>query len=215
MKRPKLSILTMTCFALLVVSCGRGQKATDSTQTTGIGGGVSYEPYSDMKPQSTLSTENSSNTPPTAENIEGLQEVVITLAEDSVIYSKPQSNSAVIGSLDEGSEVGVYRETEDGKWTIVNYNGRIGYLLTENLVQQNNQRPEYGEDFTPIIDSTPVIDSIPVIEVTPDITPEPDSEPITPVDPEPIIPVDPEPITPIDPEPITPVEPEAPLPEGS
>lgn len=57
------------------------------------------------------------------------------------VYAKPSGSASLLGSLGKGVTVSVYGKTEGEQWAVINYNGRIAYILTEYLKQDEPLPP--------------------------------------------------------------------------
>ena len=62
-----------------------------------------------------------------------MTEQSVKLIKNTVVYVKPDKNSAQLGSLEKGTKVKAVGKTEKDEWLMVNYNGRVAYIKSNSI----------------------------------------------------------------------------------
>ena len=65
--------------------------------------------------------------------IGNLTEQSVKLIKNTVVYVKPDKNSAQLGALEKGTKVKAVGKTEKDEWLMVNYNGRVAYIKSNSI----------------------------------------------------------------------------------
>ena len=161
--------------------------------------------------------------------IGNLTEQSVKLIKNTVVYVKPDKNSAQLGALEKGTKVKAVGKTEKDEWLMVNYNGRVAYIKSnsidgdelssvEEAVEEGSDSRGHGSTANGNRSDTNSGGTGSTVKKPSNtnsgngtITPTKPDTPVTPTKPDtPITPTEPDaPVTPTEPDtPITPSEPD-------
>ena len=194
-------LLHMLGIALITGACGAVEDTTE-TVTEYVSKGYSVESGT----AGTQQTEAEEAFSFSNKVLGNLTEQSVKLIKNTVVYVKPDKNSAQLGSLEKGTKVKAVGKTEKDEWLMVNYNGRVAYIKSnsidrdelssvEETVEEdgsdsrghrgtangNNSNTNSGNGtITPTKPDTPVTPTKPDTPITPT---EPDA-PVTPTEPD-------------------------------
>lgn len=123
----------------LSVGCGKESAQNEDTEFLNAGAGISFQGASEEMESGDGSAEDIEIT---AEDLEGRTEETVVTIMSAKVYAKPSETASVIGTVARGNQVGIYGLSEDEKWVVVSFNGRIGYISSEVIEEEVRQNQE-------------------------------------------------------------------------
>ena len=121
-------LLHMLGIALITGACGAVEDTTE-TVTEYVSKGYSVESGT----TGTQQTEAEEAFSFSNKVLGNLTEQSVKLIKNTVVYVKPDKNSAQLGSLEKGTKVKAVGKTEKDEWLMVNYNGRVAYIKSNSI----------------------------------------------------------------------------------
>lgn len=121
-------LLHMLGIALITGACGAVEDTTE-TVTEYVSKGYSVESGT----AGTQQTEAEEAFSFSNKVLGNLTEQSVKLIKNTVVYVKPDKNSAQLGSLEKGTKVKAVGKTEKDEWLMVNYNGRVAYIKSNSI----------------------------------------------------------------------------------
>ena len=121
-------LLHMLGIALIAGACGAVEDTTE-TATEYISKGYSVESGA----AGTQQTEAEEAFSFSNKVLRNLTEKSVKLIKNTVVYVKPDKNSAQLGTLEKGTKVKAVGKTEKDEWLMVNYNGRVAYIKSNSI----------------------------------------------------------------------------------
>ncbi|WP_172676037.1 SH3 domain-containing protein, partial [Agathobacter rectalis] len=121
-------LLHMLGIALIAGACGAVEDTTE-TATEYISKGYSVESGA----AGTQQTEAEEAFSFSNKVLGNLTEKSVKLIKNTVVYVKPDKNSAQLGTLEKGTKVKAVGKTEKDEWLMVNYNGRVAYIKSNSI----------------------------------------------------------------------------------
>ena len=121
-------LLHMLGIALITGACGAVEDTTE-TVTEYVSKGYSVESGT----TGTQQTEAEEAFSFSNKVLGNLTEQSVKLIKNTVVYVKPDKNSAQLGSLEKGTKVKSVGKTEKDEWLMVNYNGRVAYIKSNSI----------------------------------------------------------------------------------
>ena len=118
----------MLGIALIAGACGAVEDTTE-TATEYISKGYSVESGA----AGTQQTEAEEAFSFSNKVLGNLTEKSVKLIKNTVVYVKPDKNSAQLGTLEKGTKVKAVGKTEKDEWLMVNYNGRVAYIKSNSI----------------------------------------------------------------------------------
>lgn len=118
----------MLGIALIAGACGAIEDTTE-TATEYVSKGYSVESGA----AGTQQTEAEEAFSFSNKVIGNLTEQSVKLIKNTVVYVKPDKNSAQLGALEKGTKVKAVGKTEKDEWLMVNYNGRVAYIKSNSI----------------------------------------------------------------------------------
>ena len=128
MKKKCFFLLHMLGIALITGACGAVEDTTE-TVTEYVSKGYSVESGT----TGTQQTEAEEAFSFSNKVLGNLTEQSVKLIKNSVVYVKPDKNSAQLGTLEKGTKVKAVGKTEKDEWLMVNYNGRVAYIKSNSI----------------------------------------------------------------------------------
>ena len=217
-------LLHMLGIVLIAGACGAVEDTTE-TATEYVSKGYSVESGA----AGTQQTEAEEAFSFSNKVIGNLTEQSVKLIKNTVVYVKPDKNSAQLGALEKGTKVKAVGKTEKDEWLMVNYNGRVAYIKSnsidgdelssvEEAVEEGSDSRGHGSTANGNRSDTNSGGTGNTVKKPSNtnsgngtITPTKPDTPVTPTKPDtPITPTEPDaPVTPTEPDtPITPTEPD-------
>ena len=123
-------VIIMVC--MVATACGQTKKTETDTEKLSVGAGIAFESEEDAAADNLAFQDIVL----TAADLEGMTEEVTKTTRLADVYAQPSKSSASIGAVDESMNVGIYGLTEDEKWMVVSYNGRVGYIEASAFERQ-------------------------------------------------------------------------------
>lgn len=121
-------LLHMLGIVLIAGACGAVEDTTE-TATEYVSKGYSVESGA----AGTQQTEAEEAFSFSNKVIGNLTEQSVKLIKNTVVYVKPDKNSAQLGALEKGTKVKAVGKTEKDEWLMVNYNGRVAYIKSNSI----------------------------------------------------------------------------------
>ena len=121
-------LLHMLGIALITGACGAVEDTTE-TVTEYVSKGYSVESGT----TGTQQTEAEEAFSFSNKVLGNLTEQSVKLIKNTVVYVKPDKNSAQLGALEKGTKVKAVGKTEKDEWLMVNYNGRVAYIKSNSI----------------------------------------------------------------------------------
>lgn len=121
-------LLHMLGIVLIAGACGAVEDTTE-TATEYVSKGYSVESGA----AGTQQTEAEDAFSFSNKVLGNLTEQSVKLIKNTVVYVKPDKNSAQLGALEKGTKVKAVGKTEKDEWLMVNYNGRVAYIKSNSI----------------------------------------------------------------------------------
>jgi len=141
--------------SMSLLACGKTENDVIDTEYLTVGAGLSFESEEGEVVENTVFMEMVL----TAADLEGMTEQLVKARKHADIYANPSKESSTIGAVDADMEIGVYGLTEDSKWMVVSYNGRIGYVEAEVFGREVVDAQEVIVPTTPVDRNTTITDN--------------------------------------------------------
>ena len=70
----------------------------------------------------------------------------LELAVNADVYSKPDGEATVVGSLKKGKKINVIEMSDDEKWCKIAYSGRVAYVKADKVKQSDENKSESKDE---------------------------------------------------------------------
>ena len=138
-----------------LLACGKAENDVIDTEYLTVGVGLSFESEEGEAVENTVFMEMEL----TAADLDGMTEKLVKAIKHADIYANPSKEASTIGAVDADMEIGIYGLTEDTKWMVVSYNGRIGYVEADVFEREVVDAQEVIVPTTPVDSNATITDN--------------------------------------------------------